>query len=164
MERAIVSLRDRRLPEAYDPPQVEALAALEQAKKIVDEQKAKVDEQIADKEKEAIRQKYVRIKDEQEKLNDETTRIENVAQPDGDARSVPDAVRLGQLPGEQGKLADGRTKSAKISRPSARPSTSGQTRTSSTSMNDVKADLAKPSNGRADAGRADCASSSSLMR
>src|SRR5688572_10948842 len=46
MERAIISLRDRKLPDAYEPPQVEALAALEAAKKIVDEQKQKVDEQI----------------------------------------------------------------------------------------------------------------------
>jgi hypothetical protein len=105
MERAIISIRDKKLPEAYDPPQVEALAALEQAKKIVDEQKAKVDEQIADKDKEAVRQKYVRIKADQEKLNTETARIERARQPDG-ALARADSVRLGQLPGEQGKLSD----------------------------------------------------------
>ena len=36
MERAIVSLRDSKLADAYTPPQTEALAALEAAKKIVD--------------------------------------------------------------------------------------------------------------------------------
>ena len=43
MERAIVGLRDKDLAGAYEPPQVEALAALLDAKKIIDEQKQKVD-------------------------------------------------------------------------------------------------------------------------
>jgi hypothetical protein len=105
MERAIVSLREKKLPEAYDPPQVEALAELQSAKKIVDEQKNKVDEQIQDADKEAIRQKYVKIKDDQQKLNDETNRIDKTRGPDA-ALARAEAVRLGQLPGEQGKLSE----------------------------------------------------------
>jgi hypothetical protein len=35
MERAIISLRDTKLPDAYDPSQIEALAELEAARKVV---------------------------------------------------------------------------------------------------------------------------------
>ncbi|HEY7090468.1 MAG TPA: hypothetical protein VH518_20390, partial [Tepidisphaeraceae bacterium] len=84
---------------------VEALAALERAKKIVDEQKAKVDEQIQNQDKEAIRQRYVKIKQDQEALNAETARIEKARDKDG-ALARAETVRLGQLPGEQGKLGD----------------------------------------------------------
>ncbi|WP_428937010.1 DUF4175 family protein [Fontivita pretiosa] len=105
MERAIVHLRDRKLPDAYEPPQVEALAELEQAKRDVDQQKNEVDEQIEQQDKESIRQRYVKIREQQQKLNEETTRIQNARGPDG-ALNRADAVRLGQLPGEQGKLAD----------------------------------------------------------
>ena len=105
MERAIVNLRDKKLAEAYDPPQVDALAELQQARKIVDEQKAKVDEQIDNQDKEAVRQRYVKIKEDQEKLDDDTAQIEKSRAADG-ALNRADAVRLGQLPGEQGKLSD----------------------------------------------------------
>jgi len=105
MERAIFALRDKKLAEAYDPPQVEALAALEQARKIVDQQKQKVDEQIGDQDRETVRQKYVKIKKEQEELNTETTRIDQTRDPAGQLKR-PEAMKLGQLPGQQGKLAD----------------------------------------------------------
>jgi hypothetical protein len=143
MERAIISIRDKKLPEAYDPPQVEALAALEQAKKIVDEQKAKVDEQIADKDKEAVRQKYVRIKADQEKLNAETARIEKARQPDG-ALARADSVRLGQLPGEQGKLSDDTNKISEDLAAVGSVVYIWANKDIVESMNDVKADLAKP--------------------
>src|SRR5205823_4194063 len=105
MERAIVYLRQSKLPDAYEPPQVEALAALLDAHKKVDAMKKNVDEQITQNRKEAIRQLYVKIKEDQDKLNVDTTKIESARTPDG---SLPrlDAVRLGQLPGEQGKLSD----------------------------------------------------------
>src|SRR5207253_9012131 len=76
MERAIVSLRAKNLPEAYEPPQVEALAALLDAKKTIDEQKNKVDQKRDEQQKEAIRQVYIKIKEDQEKLNAQTTRID----------------------------------------------------------------------------------------
>lgn len=104
MERAIFALRDRKFADAYEPPQVEALAALEAAKKSVDQQKDRVDEEIAEQEREAIRQKFVKLKEDQEKLNAETARIDAAKGPDGWNRI--DRVRLGQLPGEQGKLAE----------------------------------------------------------
>src|SRR5207247_8634396 len=55
--------------------------------------------------KEAIRQQYIKSKEDQDKVNADTTKIETARQPDG-TLPRPDAVRLGQLPGEQGKLAD----------------------------------------------------------
>lgn len=105
MERAIVYLRQSKLADAYEPPQVEALAALLEAHKRVDAMKKNIDEQIDQNKKEALRQQYVKIKEEQEKLNADVVRIEKARQPDS---SLPrqEGVRLGQLPGEQGKLAD----------------------------------------------------------
>jgi hypothetical protein len=105
MERAIVSLTESKWVEAYNPPQVEALASLKAAKKTVDEQKAKVDDQIASSQKEAVRQKYIEIKQDQAKLNAETTRIDAARDAQGQLKRA-DLIRLGQLPGEQGKLSD----------------------------------------------------------
>lgn len=105
MERAIFALRDKKLPAAYDPPQVEALAALEQAKKIVDEQKKNVDDKIGENDRETVRQKYVKIKGEQEDLNKETTRIDQARDRAGQLNRG-ETIKLGQLPGQQGKLAD----------------------------------------------------------
>ncbi len=105
MERAIVYLRESKLPDAYDPPQVEALASLLDAHKKIDSMKKNVDEQITQNQKEAIRQLYVKIKEDQDKLNADTKKIESARTPDGTLPRI-DAVRLGQLPGEQGKLAD----------------------------------------------------------
>lgn len=105
MERATVYLRDKKLQEAYEPPQLDALSTLEEAKKLIDEQKDKVDDELAQQEKEAIRQAYVRIKSEQQKLADETLRLEGARNPQG-VLNRADLIRLGQLPGDQQKLAD----------------------------------------------------------
>ena len=112
MERAIVYLRQSKLPDAYDPPQVEALAALLDAHKKIDTMKKNVDEQITQNQKEQIRQQYVKIKEEQDKLNADTKKIDTARTPDGTLPRV-DGMRLGQLPGEQGKLADRISKLAK---------------------------------------------------
>jgi hypothetical protein len=106
MERAIVSLRDSKLAEAYDPPQVDALAALQAAKRIVDQQKSAADKKVQDRQKEAIRQVYVKLKEDQEKLNAATLQIDSSPRLDDGSLHREDAVRLGQLPGEQGRLAD----------------------------------------------------------
>ncbi|MBC8106945.1 MAG: hypothetical protein H7Z14_10175, partial [Anaerolineae bacterium] len=147
MERANFSLRDSKLPEAYDPSQVEALVALEQAKKLVDEQKDKVDEQIADSDREAVRAKYVKIKEDQEKLNADTTRIDQ--SKDAANGQVPraEAIRLGQLPGEQGKLAD---RVSSIDKDLAEVGSIvyvWANKDISASMNGVKTDLGKPDTG-----------------
>ncbi len=142
MERAILGLRDEKLAEAYDPAQVEALSELEQAKKIVDEQKAKTDEKINEQDKEAVRAKYAKIKEDQQKLNDETARIEKARGADA-ALNRADAVRLGQLPGEQSKLGD---RTAAISEDLAAVGSTvyiWANKDIVESMNDVKGDLGK---------------------
>jgi hypothetical protein len=104
MERAIVSLRAKKLAEAYEPPQVEALAALEEAKRIVDEQAAAARQKLEQQQKEAIRQVYVKIKTDQEKVNEDTKRIDAMR---AQGRELPrnEGVRLTALPGEQGGLS-----------------------------------------------------------
>ncbi len=142
MERAIVNLRDSKLPDAYDPPQVGALAALTNAKKLIDEQKAKVDQQLNDADKEAVRQKYVKIKEDQQKLDTETTRIETARDPQG-ALGRADAIRLGQLPGEQGKLADRVNELEKDLAAVDSIIYQWANKDIATSMNDVKGELGK---------------------
>jgi hypothetical protein len=106
MERAIVSLRDAKLADAYNPPQAEALGALEGAKREIDKQKAAADQKRQEQQKEAIRQVYVELKAAQDKLNIDTAKIDSSPRlDDGSLRRI-EAVRLGQLPGEQGALAD----------------------------------------------------------
>ena len=68
-------MKDRKLGEAYQPPQVDALAALDEASRIIDEQKQKVDDEIAGQQQEAIRQAFIRIRGDEEKLAIETTLI-----------------------------------------------------------------------------------------
>jgi len=106
MERAIVALRAKKLNEAYDPAQVEALAALIDAATKVDEEKRKVDEKRDEQTRESIRQAFVRIKGEQEKLNKETTRLDAAPRDAAGLARREDSIRLGQLPAEQGKLSE----------------------------------------------------------
>jgi hypothetical protein len=106
MERAIVFLRDSKLDPAFDPWQTEALRALVDAKSVVDEQKRKVDEKRQQQQKDAIRVVYEKIKAEQIALNGETTRLDRAPKNADGMLNRVDAVKLGQLPSEQGKLAD----------------------------------------------------------
>jgi hypothetical protein len=148
MERAIVFLRDQKLDPAYDPWQADALDALVNAKKIVDEQKRKADEKREQQQKDAIRVAYEKIKADQVVLNTETARLNAAPKnPDGALNRV-DAVRLGQLPGEQGKIAD-RTKALDEDL-SALGSIvyTWANKDIVASMVEVKGDLAKPDTGR----------------
>lgn len=105
MERAAVNIRDNKLAEAYEPPQVDALATLEEAKRLVDAQKDKADAAADKQQREAIRAAYVRIRTDEEKLTEETKRLEGARNDKGELNRA-DAVRLGQLPTEQQKLVD----------------------------------------------------------
>jgi hypothetical protein len=105
MERAAVALKEKKLAEAYEPPQIDALAALEDAKRQIDEQKQRVDDEIDKQQREAIRAAYVRIHGEQQKLSDETDRIDASRNEQGELNRL-EAIRLGQLPTEQQKLAE----------------------------------------------------------
>jgi hypothetical protein len=145
MERAAVYLRDKKLPDAYEPPQVDALAALEEAKKVVDQMKDKVDEQIAQTEKEAVRQQYVKIKTDQEGLNGDTTKVES-SRKDG-ALGRADELKLGQLSGAQAKLADRIVKMNEDLEKLGSLVYVWANNDIAKSMNEVKADLAKLSSG-----------------
>jgi hypothetical protein len=106
MERAIVYLRDSKLPEAYNPPQTDALAALLEAKKLIDAQKKKADKKQDDQKREEIRQQYMALLAAQNEVNIRTTAID-ATHRDEDGNLPREAlVKLGQLPGEQGKVAD----------------------------------------------------------
>jgi hypothetical protein len=106
MERAIVSLRVSKLPEAYEPPQVDALSALRQAKARVDELKKEVDKQLQQNQKETLRAAYVAIRADQEKVNKETSRIDGAPRAEDKQYRREDVVRLNQLVTQQGGLSD----------------------------------------------------------
>ena len=106
MERAVVHLRAQKLPDAYSPPQVEALKALAEAKAKIDEMKQKVDDQLQQQDRETIRQAYVKLLEAQKKINKDTTDIDKTEKDPAGALPRLVAVRLGQLPGEQGKLGE----------------------------------------------------------
>lgn len=148
MERAIVSLREKNLSAAYDPSQVEALASLEEAQRIVDEQKAAVDQKLQQQQKEAIRQAYEKIKQEQEKLNQETARIDKSHRLDDGTLRREDAVRLGQLPGQQGRLADEVNKLEEDLAAVGSIVYIWANKDIVQSMNEVKDQLSKPATGR----------------
>jgi hypothetical protein len=112
MGRAITALRDddsvdqQRLSAAYDPPQVEALAALEQAKQLIDEQAAKNNEALNQQKKDSIKAAYQKILEAQKKVDADTTAVAKAPlSPDGQL-GHRDAILLAQLPPRQGVLAD----------------------------------------------------------
>jgi hypothetical protein len=112
MMRAISFLRDeqtaeaQRLVGAYDPPQTEALKALEKAKQIVDDQAEKVNRQLNAQKKEALRAAYQKILDAQKKIDADTLAIDKAPRGDDGQLGHRDAVRLTQLPLDQESLAD----------------------------------------------------------
>jgi HAMP domain-containing protein/uncharacterized protein YwqG len=106
MERAIVNLRDGKLATAYSPAQVDALSALLEAKKIVDEQKKKADDKQDQQKKEAIRQAYMAILADQNEVNLKTTTIDRVAKNDDGSLPREAQIRLNNTASDQGKVAD----------------------------------------------------------
>jgi hypothetical protein len=105
MDRAIVNLRDNKLAEAYNPAQVDALSALLQAKKLIDDQKKKVDDKQDDQKKEAVRQAFMAIRAHQDEVDAKTLAVDSAPRNDDGTMRREELVRLGQLPGEQGKVA-----------------------------------------------------------
>jgi len=106
MERALVHLRDKKLADAHDPLQIEALAALEEAIRVVREEKNKVDEKIEEQQRDTIRAALEKVRGEQDKLNQKVVKIDKSPRGDDGALKRDAAVRLGKLPGEQGGLGD----------------------------------------------------------
>lgn len=103
MERAIVHLRASKLGEAYEPPQVEALKALEEAAELVRKDLEEADKKLEEKDKETLRQQYVKLLEDQKKLDADTKAVHGKRDKDGNLpRAV--AVQLNALPGVQGGL------------------------------------------------------------
>lgn len=147
MEQAIVNLRRAKLPEAYDPAQVAALAALRDAHAAVTEMKQKAEEEMAQKNEETIKQAFARLLEQQKKLNDETKGID--ATPKDKDGNLPFLLsrRLGQLPGDQGKLAESAQEQGKKLEGLKSIVYVWANKDIVSSMNEVKADLAKPDTG-----------------
>src|SRR4051812_45731401 len=144
MERAIVNIKETKLPEAYDPSQVKALTSLEEAKWKTDAILNEINKQMEDANKETIRAAYEKIKAEQELINTETTKIDASPRlPDGTFRREV-AVNLGKLPGQQGGLADRTQKLEEDLSALGGVVYVWANKDIVQSMNEVKDDLAKP--------------------
>jgi hypothetical protein len=110
MGRAITALDDdadtpvvagSRLAAAYDPPQVEALAALEKAKELIDQQAAKNNQALAQQKKDAIRAAYQKILGAQKKIDADTATIDKAPRLTDGQLGHRDAILLDQLPPRQ---------------------------------------------------------------
>lgn len=146
MERAIVHLNEEKLAEAYDPPQVEALAALTDAKKAVDEALKKVNDQVKQESQESIKQAYVKLLEDQKKIGKDVKDIDGTPKENGDLPR-PVAIRLGQLPGEQGGLSDRAGKLGEQLEKLDSIVYVWANKDIVSTMNSVKDDLAKPETG-----------------
>jgi hypothetical protein len=118
MGRAIIALRQDEgtdgqhaeaspsaLAAAYDPPQVEALDALEKAKGLIDEQAAKANRALNQQQKETIRAAYGKILQEQKKIDADTAAIDAAPRLADGRLGHRDVILLDQLPPRQGTLA-----------------------------------------------------------
>jgi hypothetical protein len=147
MERAIVHLRDDELPDAYAPPQVEALRALVEARKAVDEALRKAQQQLQQETEESIKQAYVKLLEKQKKIGGDIVTIDGTPKDaDGNLPRLQ-GVRLGQLPGEQGTLAGEADEIGKKLESLGSVVYLWANRDIVSSMNEVKDDLGKPETG-----------------
>jgi len=105
MGYAIVELRDKKLSAAYNPHQVEALNALEQALKKAEDARDEAQKKLDQRKAETIRAQLERVRvDQIEQVNKPTTDIDKARKPDG-SLGRENAVRLNQLPGKEGELS-----------------------------------------------------------
>jgi hypothetical protein len=105
MERAIVNLRENKIVDAYNPPQVDALQSLLDAKKIIDEQKKKADDKKTAQKKEEIKRKFEIILTQQMEVNAVTARIDQTPRVDGVLPRKERQLAVVESK-EQGKVAD----------------------------------------------------------
>ena len=151
MERAIVHLRAAKLPDAYDPPQVEALAALIEAKAKVDEALKKIQDEIQQKDQETIRQGYVKLLEAQKKITARTKELETAKAAAG-RKELPRELLigpdgLGELPTRQGKLSEDATKLGTELEKIGSIVYVWANKDIVKTMDEVKTDLAKPETG-----------------
>ncbi|HZL36978.1 MAG TPA: DUF4175 family protein [Tepidisphaeraceae bacterium] len=147
MERAIIHLRENKLPEAYQPPQVDALATLIEAKQKIDAALKDVNKQIEEKDTETLKQAYVELLKSQKKIGADVVAIDKSPRDNGDLPREQ-AVRLGQLPGDQGKQIDKAQKLGKDLQKLDSIVFSWANKDIVKAMGQVKDNLAKPETGK----------------
>ena len=106
MERAISSLREGNLPQAYDPSQNQALGELLLARGMVQQQKDAVDQQQEQRKKDSVREQYEALLEEQNGLDGRTIEIDSSPRTDDGSLPRATVLELSRLCVEQGKLAD----------------------------------------------------------
>lgn len=104
MERAIPLLRGSQLKEALDPPQTEALAALEAAALRLDEMVKKAREEQKNQKQDELRKQYEEVRKQQRQVG-EVTKILDQALV-GEKKRRADLVRLTQVAADQQKLGE----------------------------------------------------------
>lgn len=147
MERAIVHLRDAELTDAYDPPQVGAFQALSEARAAVLDALQKAQKKLQDQTQESIKQAYIKLLEKQKKVGADIAMIDVTPKDENGDLPRLQAVRLGQLPGEQGTLADDATEIGKKLESIGSIVFLWTNRDIVGSMNEVKDDLGKPETG-----------------
>jgi hypothetical protein len=147
MERAIVHLRNNKPVDAYEPPQVEALRALVEAKKQIDETLKKANDELEKQDSETLKQMYVNLLANQKKIGTDIVAIDKTPKENGDLpRDI--AIKLGQLPGDQGKLIEDANKIGEKLKQLDSIVYDWANKDIVKSMGDVKEQLAKPQTGQ----------------
>ncbi len=148
MERAAVHLRNARLPDAYDPPQVDALRNLVDARTAIDEALKKAQDQLKQEDEETIKQAYVKLLEQQKKVGGDIVAIDGTGKDPSGELPRETAVKLGQMPGQQGKLSDEAGRIGKQLETLGSVVYVWANKDIVRSMNEVKDDLAKPATGK----------------
>ena len=148
MGYAIVDLRDKKLATAYNPHQVEALNALDQALKKAEDALAQAKKKIDEKKAEAIKARLEAIRLEQiEKVNKPTQNVDKARKADGTLLRE-DAVLVGLLVGAQGEIAKTMAEIADALRELGGVIYNDAAKDVVTDMNEVKEDLGKQKTGQ----------------
>jgi len=108
MERAMVLLRGEKVPDAYNPPQVEALAHLEAAFRKVEELRRKNEDQARKQQQEEVRKVLMDIRKDQAEVATDTQRLDKLLQAEQKRRA--DLLKLAQTATQQGQLSQRMTK------------------------------------------------------
>jgi hypothetical protein len=105
MSRAVAYLEDKKLTDAYQPPQADAFASLLSAKQELDKQANDARQQMQDQRKETLREQFVQIRDAQVKINDRTKGIAATPRTDDGQLSHAARANLGITADQQTELA-----------------------------------------------------------
>jgi hypothetical protein len=106
MSRATVNLHQGKLVDAYNPSQIEALAALVQTLKRIDAQKDAADKQNEEQKKASVREAYTALLARQNELIAGTIAIDSAPKQDDGSLPRSALLQLSQLSFQQGKSAD----------------------------------------------------------